>query len=200
VAGPTRVPDYDDAKLMERFWFDTDAQWADIGTLSGGERRRLQLLLVLAEKPNVLLLDEPTNDLDLDTLRALEDFLDDWPGTLVVVSHDRSFLSRAVEETLPLDRWQVPDTTAAPPPPSRVTPPPSADATSPKPMSPSTRNRRLRDAENAVAKLEKAKAHLEAELLRLGHDHTELARMSHDLAAVTQELSDAEHRWLELAN
>ena len=80
-----------------------DAQWAPIGLLSGGERRRLQLLMVLAEKPNVLLLDEPTNDLDLDTLRVLEDFLEDWPGTLLVVSHDRAFLERTVEECIAVD-------------------------------------------------------------------------------------------------
>lgn len=88
---------------MERFWFDADAQWAPIGTLSGGEQRRLQLLLVLAGLPNVLLLDEPSNDLDLDTLRALEDHLDAWPGTVVVVSHDRAFLERTVEDVLVLD-------------------------------------------------------------------------------------------------
>src|SRR4030095_1209341 len=72
--------------------------------LSGGERRRLQLALVLRQGPNVLLLDEPTNDLDLDTLRALEDLLDNWPGTLVVVSHDRAFLERTVEDVVVLDR------------------------------------------------------------------------------------------------
>ena len=81
VAGPHRSPDASDAHLLERFWFDADAQHAPIGLLSGGERRRLQLLLTLAQKPNVLLLDEPTNDLDLDTLRVLEDYLDEWPGT-----------------------------------------------------------------------------------------------------------------------
>ena len=81
VAGPHRSTRRSDAHLLERFWFDADAQRAPIGLLSGGERRRLQLLLTLAQKPNVLLLDEPTNDLDLDTLRVLEDFLDEWPGS-----------------------------------------------------------------------------------------------------------------------
>ena len=76
VAGPTRRPDWEDARFLERFWFDGDAQRAPIGLLSGGERRRLQLVLTLRAKPNVLLLDEPTNDLDLDTLRVLEDLLE----------------------------------------------------------------------------------------------------------------------------
>ncbi|MDQ1419645.1 MAG: transport system ATP-binding/permease protein [Acidimicrobiaceae bacterium] len=103
VAGPLGQPNWEQARLMERFWFDSDAQWAPVGTLSGGEQRRLQLLLVLATLPNVLLLDEPSNDLDLDTLRALEDYLDAWPGTVVVASHDRAFLERTVEEVLVLD-------------------------------------------------------------------------------------------------
>jgi ATP-binding cassette subfamily F protein uup len=103
VAGPQRQPNWMQARLMERFWFDADAQWAPVGTLSGGEQRRMQLLLVLAGLPNVLLLDEPSNDLDLDTLRALEDHLDVWPGTVVVVSHDRALLERTVEDVLVLD-------------------------------------------------------------------------------------------------
>jgi ATP-binding cassette subfamily F protein uup len=103
VTGGHRQPDWQDAALLESFWFDTDAQWAPIGLLSGGERRRLQLLLVLATKPNVLLLDEPTNDLDIDTLRVLEEFLDDWPGALVVVSHDRAFLERTVTDVMVMD-------------------------------------------------------------------------------------------------
>ncbi|MFZ4517929.1 MAG: ABC-F family ATP-binding cassette domain-containing protein [Microthrixaceae bacterium] len=103
LTGPHREADWRDAALLEAFWFDEDAQWAPVGLLSGGERRRLQLLLVLAEQPNVLLLDEPTNDLDLDTLRQLEDFLEDWPGALVVVSHDRAFLERTVADAVVLD-------------------------------------------------------------------------------------------------
>jgi ATP-binding cassette subfamily F protein uup len=103
VAGPTRQPDWQDAALLEQFWFEPDAQFAPIGLLSGGERRRLQLLLVLAQKPNVLLLDEPTNDLDIDTLRVMEDYLDEWPGALVVVSHDRAFLERTVDDVVVVD-------------------------------------------------------------------------------------------------
>ncbi len=103
VAGPHRQPDWTDARLLEAFWFDSDAQWAQVSTLSGGERRRLQLMQVLARRPNVLLLDEPTNDLDLETLRALEDFLDEWPGAVVVVSHDRAILERVVADALIVD-------------------------------------------------------------------------------------------------
>jgi len=73
-----------------------------VGELSGGERRRLQLLRLLIEEPNVLLLDEPTNDLDIDTLRVVEDYLDQWPGTLLVVSHDRYFLERVCDVTYAL--------------------------------------------------------------------------------------------------
>jgi len=83
--------------LLERFGFTGDRLTTRIGDLSGGERRRLQLLRLLLSEPNVLLLDEPTNDLDIDTLTVLEDFLDGWPGTLVVVSHDRYFLERVCD-------------------------------------------------------------------------------------------------------
>ncbi|HEX3932136.1 MAG TPA: ABC-F family ATP-binding cassette domain-containing protein [Nocardioides sp.] len=83
--------------MLERFGFTGDKLTARIGDLSGGERRRLQLLRLLLGEPNVLLLDEPTNDLDIETLTVVEDFLDDWPGTLVVVSHDRYFLERTTD-------------------------------------------------------------------------------------------------------
>ncbi|MET0662609.1 MAG: ABC-F family ATP-binding cassette domain-containing protein [Ilumatobacteraceae bacterium] len=103
VAGPHREPDFEDRALLERFWFDTTAQYAPVRMLSGGERRRLQLVMVLATQPNLLILDEPTNDLDLDTLRSLEAFLDDWPGALVVASHDRAFLDRVADHVLAID-------------------------------------------------------------------------------------------------
>jgi ATP-binding cassette subfamily F protein uup len=83
--------------LLERFGFTGDRLTTRIGDLSGGERRRLQLLRLLLAEPNVLLLDEPTNDLDIDTLNVVEDFLDRWPGTLIVVSHDRYFLERVCD-------------------------------------------------------------------------------------------------------
>ena len=95
--------DWAQAKLLERFWFDSDAQMAQVELLSGGERRRLQLLQVLATRPNVLFLDEPTNDLDLDTLRVLEDYLEGFPGAVIVVSHDRAFLERVVDDVIVLD-------------------------------------------------------------------------------------------------
>ncbi len=88
--------------LLERFGFTGDRLTARLGDLSGGERRRFQLLRLLLTEPNVLLLDEPTNDLDIETLNVLEDFLDDWPGTLVVVSHDRYFLERVTDTTYAL--------------------------------------------------------------------------------------------------
>jgi len=83
--------------LLERFGFTGDKLTTRLGDLSGGERRRFQLLRLLLTEPNVLLLDEPTNDLDIETLTVLEDFLDGWPGTLVVVSHDRYFLERVTD-------------------------------------------------------------------------------------------------------
>ncbi|WP_127498781.1 ABC-F family ATP-binding cassette domain-containing protein [Paenibacillus glycanilyticus] len=85
-------------QMLERFLFEPAMQWSIIGKLSGGEKRRLQLLRVLMNAPNVLLLDEPTNDLDIATLSVLEDYLDDFPGVVFVVSHDRYFLDRTVDK------------------------------------------------------------------------------------------------------
>ncbi|MGC4804516.1 ABC-F family ATP-binding cassette domain-containing protein [Micromonospora sp. DT233] len=85
------------AQLAEVFGFDDRRLWTPVGDLSGGERRRLQMLRLLAGEPNVLLFDEPTNDLDTDTLAALEDLLDSWPGTIIVASHDRYLIERVTE-------------------------------------------------------------------------------------------------------
>ena len=217
VAGSTRaVGSPEDKRLMEEFWFDDDAQWAPVGTLSGGERRRLQLLLVLAERPNVLLLDEPTNDLDLDTLRTLEEFFETWPGTLVVVSHDRAFLDRTVEDVV-----LVQDATArvvqggyqgwrrqrdakrgasSPAPmPATMMAPSSVDAVEPKRKSKSTLGFALREAEKDLVKLGRRKTSLEAELVSVGHDHVAMARLGEQLGDVAAQLADTEERWLSMA-
>ena len=217
VAGPARQPDWTDARLLEAFWFDDDAQWAPIGLLSGGERRRVQLLLTLAKKPNVLLLDEPTNDLDLDTLRSLEDFLDDWPGALVVVSHDRAFLERTVTDVLVIDdgvaarrpggmaAWDAerragtgtgkPKRVAARTTPSAATGPAPAKA-----RTPSTLRRLIQDAEKELAKLDKRRAALEERVAAAAAagDHAGLAELGDQWPAIDAEVAAVEERWLEL--
>jgi ATP-binding cassette subfamily F protein uup len=90
------------SSMLERLGFPAARQWTPVAELSGGERRRLQLTRLLMDEPNVLLLDEPTNDLDIDTLQRLEDLLDGWPGTLVVVSHDRYLIERACDSVMAL--------------------------------------------------------------------------------------------------
>jgi ATP-binding cassette subfamily F protein uup len=197
VAGG-QPPGPEHASLLERFWFDRDAQFAPIGTLSGGERRRLQLLLVLARKPNVLLLDEPTNDLDLDTLRALEDFLEDWPGALVVVSHDRTFLDRTVERRLVLG---APTRSSSDGRPSaadggRETAKPKVKAG----RSASTVRRLLGQVEREVEKLTGRREALVTELVAVGADHVGLARVGGQLSELEAQLADAEERWLALAD
>ena len=216
VAGNKREPTLDDVKLMRQFWFDGDAQFAPINTLSGGERRRLQLLLTLLEQPNVLLLDEPTNDLDLDTLRALEDFLDDWPGIVVVVSHDRVFLDRTVSEVLALDGkglakvvrggvagWLAEhaarpngaanrDTVA-----QRAVKPVTKAAST---KSPSTIRHQLGRADRELADAIAARDAVQAELVAAGADHQELARLGAELAEKQGRVDAAEERWLALAD
>lgn len=90
------------AQMMEKFLFPTDLQYTEIGRLSGGERRRLYLLRVLMEAPNVLVLDEPTNDLDIETLAVLEDYLEQFPGVVIAVSHDRYFLDKLMNHVFVL--------------------------------------------------------------------------------------------------
>jgi ATP-binding cassette subfamily F protein uup len=213
VAGPSRRPDWSDEAFLERFWFDHDRAWSPVALLSGGERRRLELVAILAQRPNVLLLDEPTNDLDLDTLRALEDFLESWPGALVVVSHDRAFLERTVTDVVVVDgaggasrrpggyaAWAAARAAAA----NRARSAPAPERARRRPAggrSASTLRQLLREAEKAMAQLERRRDGLDAELAEAGRaaDHGALARLGHDLAAVNAELHAAEERWLALA-
>jgi len=207
---------------MKRFWFDGDAQFAPIGMLSGGERRRLQLLLTLVEQPNVLLLDEPTNDLDLDTLRALEDYLDEWPGIVVVVSHDRTFLDRTVSEVMALDGdgsarlvrhgvagWLQERAAAPVVQPSRPSPtaaPAATDAPKGKvktapvtKQSPSTLRRLIGQAEKKMEQLNARKDDLTVQLSSAGADRAALAKVTTDLAAVQADLASTEDEWLALS-
>ena len=95
------------SRMLERFLFSPDMQYAPIAKISGGERRRLYLLRVLMGAPNVLILDEPTNDLDIATLQVLEDFLDHFPGIVIVVSHDRYFLDRIADRIAAFEDGQI---------------------------------------------------------------------------------------------
>jgi len=220
VAGDKGEPSLADVTLMRRFWFDGDAQFAPIGTLSGGERRRLQLLLTLVPQPNVLLLDEPTNDLDLDTLRALEDFLDDWPGIVVTVSHDRAFLDRVTDELLALDgrggvRWvrggvtawlaehaaaQSATTTSnsvAPKAPT-ATPATKLGNAGAARRSPSTVRRQLGQAERDLAAATAVRDDL-ARQMGTTNAHRELTELAEQLAAAEAKVAAIEDAWLALA-
>ena len=213
VAGDKGSPSVEDLNLMKRFWFDGDAQFAPLSTLSGGERRRLQLLLTLIEQPNVLLLDEPTNDLDLDTLRALEDYLDDWPGIVVVVSHDRAFIDRTVEEILALDgeggAALVPGGVATwlQQRSARVSTPRSAPnqrSSSTKPAkqkssrSPSTLNRLIANVEKDMTKHTTRQTALYQDIADAGNDHKKLAALGEELAQLQTAIESLETQWLEL--
>ena len=225
VAGDKGQPSIEDNQLMRQFWFDGDTQYAPISTLSGGERRRLQLLLTLIEQPNVLLLDEPTNDLDLDTLRALEDYLDEWPGIVVVVSHDRVFLDRTVIDVLALDGvggaavvrggvagW-LKQRNAAPTEQMSgaqrgkliATPTIAAAELAQKPKSskpsksPSTVRRLITQSETALAKATSELEKLTAQMASAGNDHVKLAKISEELAKAQAKVNSAEETWLALA-
>ena len=152
------------ALLCDRFGFRGDKARTLVRDLSGGERRRLQLMRLLMGEPNVLLLDEPTNDLDIDTLTALEDLLDAWPGTLVVVSHDRYFVERVCDDVHALTDGRrappparrdraVPRATAAPP---RRPRPRRAPARPAGPRNGAPAGAVLRAARKEVARLERA--------------------------------------------
>ncbi|ETZ51176.1 ATP-binding cassette domain-containing protein [Mycobacterium avium subsp. hominissuis] len=198
------------AQLLERLGFGRGQLAARVGDLSGGQRRRLQLMLTLLSEPNVLLLDEPTNDVDTDTLAAMEDLLDSWPGTLIVVSHDRYLLERVTDQQyavldgrlrhLPggIDeylRLAAQRRDAAPP----AGPTPIA----PQAMSGAQR----RAAEKELAAADRRLARL-AEQIKDKHDelaahdqsdHVGITRLTRELRALEDEVAAAESRWLELS-
>jgi ATP-binding cassette subfamily F protein uup len=209
--------------MLERFGFTGDKLTARIGDLSGGERRRFQLLRLLLDEPNVLLLDEPTNDLDIEMLTVVEDFLDEWPGTLVVVSHDRYFLERVTDvvygllddgrlSLLPggVDEYlqrrvgakrQAEDAESAQRDventPTRHVPTRRAARAG------SAEERAARKAlarvEKRLAQLSDREAELNDEVLAHASDHERLTELSVQLTALAEERSELEEEWLEAA-
>jgi ABC transport system ATP-binding/permease protein len=192
-------------QLAERFGFANDRQWTPVSDLSGGERRRLQLLRLLLTQPNVLLLDEPTNDLDTDTLAALEDLLDTWAGTLVVVSHDRYLVERICDSTVALlgdgslaalpggieeylTRRKAALKQAEPTPAVRE-----------RKVDPRTTRKELARLEREISKLEKREKTLHDALAEHATDYSKIADLDAELREVVSAKDDAEHAWLELS-
>ena len=199
--------------LAERFGFRGDRARTLVRDLSGGERRRLQLMRLLMDEPNVLLLDEPTNDLDIDTLTALEDLLDGWPGTLVVVSHDRYFVERVCDDVYALmgdgairhlpggiDQYlelrhaaEAADASAA-----------SHSAAAATAAAPPPSGAVLRAARKEVARLERAldkltarEAELHEQMAAAATDHDRLRELDAELRALAAERDELEAAWLE---
>jgi ATP-binding cassette subfamily F protein uup len=191
-------------QLAERFGFANERQWTPVGDLSGGERRRLQLLRLLLTQPNLLLLDEPTNDLDTDTLAALEDLLDGWPGTIVVVSHDRYLLERVCDTTVALlgdgslaalpggvEEYLARRQAAA-----------SAVADDRRERRGDTRAARkeLLRLERRAETLHKREARLHDQLATHATDYAKVAELDAELRTVVAEREAAEEEWLMLAD
>ncbi|NTW55096.1 MAG: ABC-F family ATP-binding cassette domain-containing protein [Chlorobaculum sp.] len=210
------------AKMLERFLFSGAAQYNPIGNLSGGERRRLYLLRQLIGAPNVLLLDEPTNDLDIPTLRVLEDYLDTFPGCLVVVSHDRYILDRTVEHVFVFEddgivrrypgNYSVylemkasvaaaeksqPQKKEPAPQPKPSTPPVAA---SPKQRKLNSKEKReLEQLEQAIAEAEERQESINRELAAAGSDFEAVQRLGDELHKIQAKLDRDMTRWSELA-
>ncbi|GAA3855313.1 ABC-F family ATP-binding cassette domain-containing protein [Saccharothrix violaceirubra] len=195
------------SQLAERFGFSSQRQWTPVGDLSGGERRRLQLCRLLMAEPNVLLLDEPTNDLDIDTLQQLEDLLDSWPGTLVVISHDRYLVERVCDQVVALfgdggltdlpggieeylrrrtEAQPVTTTAAAPKAPSTA-----ADQRAAR--------KELARLERRLEALHKREAVLHEALAQAATDPERLLALDAELRAVLAEAEDVETQWLTTA-
>ena len=195
-------------QLLERLGFTAERQWTRVGDLSGGERRRVQMLRLLMDEPNVLLLDEPTNDLDIETLTEFEDLLDGWPGTLVVVSHDRYFLERVTEHVVALlgdgklaflaggvdeylDRVRA----------ARDAPLPTRPAMAPKSSAAGERSARkeLQRLERQLERLSIRETELTAQLAANATDYEMLTALGAELKVIQAEKEDLEDRWLAVA-
>ena len=203
------------SQVLERLGFPAARQWTPVGRLSGGERRRLQLTRLLMAEPNVLLLDEPTNDLDVDTLSNLEDLLDGWPGTLIVVSHDRYLTERVCDTVVALfgdgkithlpggieeylRRRAATGTSTATPR--------AADAPSPQPTAQTVSAAEQRAARKEASRLErrmtqltKQEAQLHEKLAAAATDPARLLGLDAELKAVLAEQETVEVEWLEVA-
>ena len=212
------------SQLLERFLFPPAQQHQPVSKLSGGERRRLHLCRLLIEAPNVLLLDEPTNDLDVQTLTVLEDFLEDFRGCVVVVSHDRYFLDRTVDRLFSfengqlerfegnyssyLERQQSKGASASNGGGTGSTPAPKTDAPSATPTpAPATKTRRrsfkeTRELEQLDVQLpqwEERRVELEGLLAAGGSDYAALEALSEELSQLLERIARGEERWLELS-
>ncbi|MEH3143246.1 MAG: ABC-F family ATP-binding cassette domain-containing protein [Mycobacterium kyogaense] len=195
--------------LLEDFGFTGDKLTTRLGELSGGERRRLQFLRLLLDEPNVLLLDEPTNDLDIDTLTVIEDYLDGWPGTLIVVSHDRYFLERVSDVTYALtgggrcvllpggvEQYLAERSAAA-------VQTPAARAEPVRAESAAARDRRagkeMARIENQLTKLDDRIAALHEAMADAAADHVRAGELNGELGDLLSRKDDLEQAWLELA-
>ena len=193
------------SQLCERLGFNTDSQWTPVGDLSGGERRRLQLTRLLMDSPNVLLLDEPTNDFDVETLTALEDLLDSFGGTLLVISHDRYFLERVCDRFVGLlGDAKLRDLPGGIDEYLRLRE--SGQQSSPigAPKKKTSNIVEIRDAKKEIAKFERQIAKLDIEIIELGNkqvelafDHEKLTKVMEELAASISKKDEVEEQWLE---
>ena len=204
------------SQLLERFLFPPAQQHQPVSKLSGGERRRLHLCRLLIEAPNVLLLDEPTNDLDVQTLTVLEDFLEDFRGCVVVVSHDRYFLDRTVDRLFSFEDGQLqrfegnyssylerqssnrPATATPEPAPSKPDPEPKAKPAKARRRS-FKENRELEQLDTNLPLWEARKDELESLLATGGSDYAALEVLSEELSTLLQTIAAGEERWLELS-
>ena len=208
------------SQLLERFLFPPAQQHQPVSKLSGGERRRLHLCRLLIEAPNVLLLDEPTNDLDVQTLTVLEDFLEDFRGCVVVVSHDRYFLDRTVDrlfcfEQGRLERFEgnyssyLERHQSSAGGNSNATPSaaPVADTPAPTPTAAPARARKrsfketreLAQLDADLPRWEERRGELEAQLAAGGSDYAALEALSEELSQLLERIARGEERWLELS-